>query len=58
MEFVSMLAALAFLCLFVIGSLVTEYFYELRYMHQQLMQKGFDLFSVKNIRRDSTRDTH
>lgn len=39
MELVSMLFALLFLALFVIGSLIAEYFYEIRYALHRSFQK-------------------
>ena len=47
MELVSMLAALCFLLLFAIGSLIIEYFYEIRYLHLRMVQKVSDLFSIR-----------
>ena len=53
MELVSMLAALLFLFIYVIGALIIEYFYEFRDMHQRLIQR---LLGLLPFQRQSIND--
>lgn len=55
MELVSMLAAILFLTLYVIGALIYEYFYEIRYLHLRAFQKLTALIGTRhNIQDDPT----
>lgn len=54
MEFIPMLAVILFFALFTLGALVAEYYYELRYLHLQAVQKLSRLFDRHRRFRDGS----
>jgi len=52
MELISMLFALIFMALFVMGSLIHAYYYEIRYFNQQLVQRFSRLLPIRKMHND------
>jgi len=52
MELISMLFALIFMALFVMGSLIHAYYYEIRYFNQQLVQRVSRLLPIRKMNND------